>query len=394
MLVFLNASWVRPMKLTLTLVLTISLGIIVACGGSSSSSSPPPLPPEEEPTRTFKMGFTPWLYEATLNAQTTTYDRLQQHGDIIKHHLMSGVPWQEALEQTAYHPNVEAEINGRLTNTANSMEVFLAIDSLNTARNGLVPNWGETVNMPLPGEWANRSWSSSEVITAYINFSIDMIDRFQPTYFEYGTEVSELILNDPTAYIEYLVFAEAVYNAIKSRYPDLKLMTSVALKSPNSNSMALIATSYPSLLAYTDVVGISSYPYAFYEHINKGDPANLPINWLSQISAITANKPLAISETGWIAEDLEITEFQYSEQSDVNKQSSFTTLVLNQANDLNVQFVIWWCITDFDALWQDTLARDPTAKIWKDIGLYDQNQMPRAALAQWDYWFSLQHKQN
>jgi hypothetical protein len=367
------------------LFILITVGF-VGCGGSSDSDDEGPEP--EILTRSFKMGFTPWLYEATTDAQTTTYDRLHQHGDIIKHHLMSGVPWQESLDQTAYHPNVEGEINSRLTNTTNSMAVFLAIDTLNTSRNGLSPYWGESVNMPLQGEWANRSWSSPEVITAYVNFSLDMIDRFQPDYFEYGTEVSELIINDPVAYAEFLIFSQAVYTAIKALYPELKLITSVAMKSPGSAQTALIEAAYPQILDYTDVVGISTYPYAFFEHNDMGDPANLPSNWLSQITEISGNKPLAISETGWIAEDLAIDEFQYSEQSDPAKQAAYMNALLEASESMQMEFVIWWTVADFDTLWSDTLEEDPVAKIWKDIGLYDQQQATRISLNSWTNWLN------
>jgi hypothetical protein len=374
------------MKPLNSLLLTLLTLLFIGCGGSSDSDENEP--EEEVLTRGFKMGFTPWLYEATIDAQSTTYDRLHQHGDMIKHHLMSGVPWQEALDQTAYHPNVEGEINGRLTNTANSMSVFLAIDSLNTGRDGLVPNWGESVNMPLEGEWAERSWSSPEVITAYVNFSLDMIDRFQPDYFEYGTEVSELIINDPAGYAEYVIFSQAVYTAIKAVYPNLKLMTSVVMKSPGGASSQLVEAAYPEVLDYTDVVGISTYPYAFFAHDDKGDPANLPANWLSQIRSMVPSKPLAISETGWVGEDLTIDEFQLSIQSDSAKQAAYMSRLLEESEAMQMEFVIWWTVADFDTLWSETLAEDPTAKIWKDIGLYDGQQAARTSLNTWSGWLN------
>jgi hypothetical protein len=336
------------------------------------------------------MGFTPWLYEASLDARAVTYDRLQAHGDIIKHHLQGGIPWQEALDQTDYHPNVEAEINDRLNLTPNGMDVFLAIDSLNTMRDGLSPYWAASDNLPLPNEWANRSWNSDEVITAYINFAADMIDRFQPLFFEYGTEVSELLLNDPAGYADWVEFAQAVYEELKMRYPTLKLMTSVALKTPGSSEMQQIAASYNQVLVYTDIVGISTYPYVFYDHADRGDPENLPSDWLTQITGFSDGKPLAFSETGWIGEDLDIPDFHYSESSNQTKQANFAQLMLETAEDLDMEFVIWWTVADFDTLWSNELARDPLAKIWKDIGLYDENQDARSALQVWDNWLDRQ----
>ncbi len=362
--------------------------MFVSCGGSSSDPTatvtPPPPPVIEK--RSFYMGFTPWLYEASLDAISVTYSRISAHGDMIKHHIQGGIPWQEALDGTPYHANVETELSGRLSNTAAGTQIFLAIDSLNSARNGLSPNWGESDNQPLPGEWANRSWDSPEVIQAYINFATDMINRFQPTHFDYATEVSELILNNPTGYAEFVVFAEAVYTSLSSSYPNLKFVTSVALKSPSSSEMQLIEASYGQIMPYTDVLGISVYPYVFFNHSDRGNPNNMPTNWLSQVSNIAGNKPLAITETGWIAEDLDIPTFQYSEQSSQTKQDNYAIKMLQEADDMDMEFVIWWTTTDYDTLWNNELAQDPVAKIWKDIGLFDENQNTRAALQTWDSW--------
>jgi len=366
--------------------------IFTGCGGSTSDSITPPTspPPPVVEKRSFYMGFTPWLYEASLAAISTTYSRISTHGDMIKHHIQGGIPWQEALDGTAYHANVEAELSGRIDNTAAGTQIFLAIDSLNSARDALSPNWGESDNQPLSGDWASRTWSSPEVIAAYINFASDMIDRFQPTYFDYATEISELILNNPSGYSDFIIFAQAVHSSLSSLYPNLKLMTSVALKSPNSNEMQLIEASYGQIMPYTDVLGVSVYPYAFFNHSDRGDPTNMPSNWLSQITSIAGNKPLAITETGWIAEDLEIIDFQYSEQSDQTKQNAYATKMLQAAVDLDMEFVIWWTTTDFDTLWNNELAQDPIAKIWKDIGLYDENQNMRSALQTWDEWLAKQ----
>lgn len=367
------------------IAIACTLLLLQACGGSSDNSSTPA--PIAE-TRSFYMGFTPWLYEASTAAIDVTYGRLHSEGDIIKHHFMAGVPWQEAFEQAAYHPSVEAEITGRLANTSPSMTVFLALDSLNPMRETLADNWGSEPNQSRSGDWAARKFDSPEVITAYVTFALDLIDRFDPLYFEYGTEVSELILNDSVAFDEYLVFAEAVYSQIKAVHPELILITSVSLKSPDSTQMRQVQSAYAALLPYTDLVGVSIYPYVFFDHNDRGDPDNLPSNWLTQIQQIAPNKPLAISETGWIGEDLSIPEYQYSEMSDPAKQSRYAERLLTAADRMNMDFVIWWTVADFDTLWNNELNQDPLAKIWKDIGLYDGEQQPREALGNWQSWLA------
>ncbi len=110
-----------------TICLIFFVLMLNACGGgaSNSNSSPnnsqtptpsptptttqvptvtptPTLTPTPAPTRTFYMGFTPWPYDATLDAVNFTYDRIQEHGDMVKHHLMQGVPWDAAYTQSTY----------------------------------------------------------------------------------------------------------------------------------------------------------------------------------------------------------------------------------------------------------------------------------------------------
>lgn len=371
-------------------------GVIALFAGIFGSGTTMMLPPTPAPTlgpaptsRSFRMGFTPWQYEATVAARDTTYQRIHSHADIIKQHLSDGIPYQEALDGTAYHPDVENEINTRLTRTQSGMTVLLAIDSLSGGRDGKPLYWSAGGANALTEPWLSRPWSSPEVTTAYINFALDMIGRFQPAYFEYGTEVSELILNDLAAYNnEYVPFAQAVYTSIKAQHPTLPLLTTIAMKHPTSPEASLIATHYPSILPYTDVVGVSVYPYIFFTHANKGDPSTLPSDWLSQITAVAGGKPIAVSETGWAAQDTVIPSFSVNEPSNAQNQNSFADILLTEANTLGAIFVIWWTVTDFDALWSNTLGADPVARIWRDIGLYDEDQNARPALTTWDQWLA------
>ena len=57
---------------------------------------------------------------------------------------------------------------------------------------------------------------------------------------------------------------------------------------------------------YVDIVGVSTYGYAFYNHADKGNPDTLPADWLTQIRVIAPDKPYAVTETGWIAGNLSI----------------------------------------------------------------------------------------
>jgi len=349
--------------------------------GSDTSNTQP------SNTRSFFMGFTPWPYEATLSAITHTYTLIQDNGDIVSHHLMSGIPWEAAYNKTPLPTNVENDISAMINQTREDKVIYLAIDSLNAARNDLAQNWGNNGEEARPSPWDTRKFNDPETIEAYSHFALSMIERFKPMYFNYAPEISELILNDNEKFNEFTAFADQVSKNIKHTYPDLPLMVSVALKSPNSASAVNIESGMAKLDAFIDMIGISVYPYAFYEHNDKGDPNTMPPDWVSQISSIAKNKPIAVTETGWIAEDLSIATFGYSETSDNNKQKEFLSTLLTNANDLSMEFVIWFSVVDYDSLWNSILGQDDVSKLWKDTGLYDENLNSRPAMEHWRQYY-------
>ena len=139
---------------------------------------------------------------------------------------------------------------------------------------------------------------------------------------------------------------------------------------------------------YTDIVGVSVYPYIFFSHANKGDPDNMPPDWLSQASVLAQGKPVAITETGWIGQDLIIPSFSVNVPSNPQFQLDYAQRLLDESNTMNVEFIIWWTIVDFDALWNGVLLQDPVASIWRDIGLVDEGLQPRPALSEWQDWLA------
>jgi hypothetical protein len=367
------------------LSLCIVLPAVSGCSGSSSdnSSGGGGMQPPPAPSRNFALGFTPWPYDATVDAVNFVYAGIAARGDIIAHHLDGGIPWQEALDQAAYPAAVESELNSRLAQTPANKRVYLAINPFNGARDNLADYWDTQTNQPLPPIWAARDFDSPEVIQAYINFAKDLIARFDPEYFNLGIEVSELAINNSARFDKYITFAEQVTTSLKADYPDLKLMISVAMKSPGSASAAIINTEMPRVIQYIDVVGASIYPYVFFDHPDKGDPANLPADWLSQLQTIANGKAMAVAETGWIAERLEIPLFGVDVFANESQQNAYLQTLFDRAQALQMEFVIWFSLVDFDALWSGVLAQDPVAKIWRDTGLYDENLNARMALATW-----------
>lgn len=370
-------------KVRILAVLALT-GILSACdsGGGGGDSTPPPPPPMGE-ARGFYMGFTPWPYDSTQEAVNTTYSLIQDNGDLVAHHITEGVPWQQAFSGAPYPNDLMTEINGRVNQTRNEKVVYLAIDSLSILRDTMIGNWGENGQEARPFPWNLRSFDHPDVITAFSNFSLDLIEQFNPAYFNYATEANELLLRNPAQFEDFVVFAQGVYQNIKARYPDLPVMISVAMKSPDSGETTLFANQFSRLAPYVDIVGISVYPYAFYAASDGATPAALPGNWLSQINTIAPGKPVAITETGWVAQNLVIPEFGINVQSGEATQADYVRRLMAAADALDAQFVVWFSGIDYDAFWNGALGQNSLTAIWRDIGLYDPNTQPRQALTVW-----------
>ena len=375
---------VRHLPNVILLALFCLLG---ACGGSSgggNENARVPEPPKE--TRAFSMGFTPWPFDATLDAVNTTYTKIQENGDIVAHHLTEGIPWEAALNRTPYPAHLNREIDGRVSQTRREKAVYLAIDSLSILREKLVGNWGDNGQEPRSAPWDTRSFADPEVIAAYSNFALDMIARFEPEYFNYATEANELYSRNPAGFDDFVVFAREVYANIKREHPDLPVMISIALKSPDSAESALFVSQFARIATYVDIVGVSVYPYAFFSAEHGASPGNLPSNWLTQIRSIAPGKPVAITETGWVAEDLYLPQFGIDVKSDDATQRNYVERMLNEAQALEAKFVIWFTIVDFDALWNSVLGHNDLTAIWRDTGLYDETMRAREALETWQAW--------
>jgi len=368
----------RPLLAGL-LVVAPGLLALTACSSGDDGAGSGPVPE----TRASAMAFTPWPYDATLGAVTFTYDQILANGDWVAHHLDLGVPWEEALQGDPYPAAVENELNGRVANTPMGTPVYLAVTPLNVARDGLAANWGPGGAEPLPAPWDTRDFTDPEVAQAYTAWLVDLVTRFDPACLNVAIEVSELALNDPAAFQEFLGFEAAVVADLRLQFPELPLMISVGLKSPTSASAATLRTVMPDAIDHVDWVGLSMYPYVFFDHPDKGDPANLPADWFSQGVDLANGKPVAVAETGWIAEDLVIPTFSVNVPADEGDQTRYVEALLAECERHDARFVTWFTVADFDDLWNGVLGQDPIARIWRDTGLFDGIQVSRPALGAW-----------
>ncbi|MCP4204579.1 MAG: hypothetical protein GY769_21940 [bacterium] len=332
-------------------------------------------------TRPFYMGFTPFPYDVTTEAVEWTYERVLEHGDLIAHHLDTGVPWPEALAGSPYPPLVQNEIESRVVRTPDSQVVYLALTPLSQFRDGLAAYWSDQGAVPPPGPWARRAFDHPKVVEAYTAYCLELIDRLEPDYVAYGIEVDLLAANDPDAFEAFKRLARKVYRKIKRRHSDLPLFLTFTLGQPGEweTKKKVMAP----LLPYTDLLAISTYPFLAVGF--DGDPNRIPAEWFTRIRELDPDKPIAVAETSHAAETLTLDGFGVSIPGRKSWQKVFAKRLLRDASALDMEFVVWFSIVDYDALWEVAAAMGASEifKAWRDTGLYDQNLRPRPALKRW-----------
>lgn len=350
-------------------------------------------PPAE--SRSFYMGMTPHPHDYTQEGVDEAYKILSNHTDIIAHHFDDGIPWPEAYEGRSYHPNVENELSNRVKRLRKDQKVYVALAPLAHDRYSLAGYWEEASALERPGEWKHKKFDDPQVVTAYINFCRDLINRFDPDYFNYGVEVNGNWkgVTDPN-FVEFLGFAEKVYTTLKKEYPDLPIFVSFIKNSPTLSRTQVNINR--KLLQFSDYVAVSTYPFVTSEYApDRADPSELPRDWFSLIAELAPEKPFCIAETGYIAEDLIIDAYNIHIEGKAEYQAEYVKFLLEEMNNLNAEFVIWFVPRDYDLAWErlEDMGFPPWGRMWRDCGFIDENGNPRPALGVWDSWLGLPKKE-
>jgi hypothetical protein len=174
---------------------------------------------------------------------------------------------------------------------------------------------------------------------------------------------------------------------LKADYPDLPVFASFTYpdmkgnrddSAPAEQHQAAVR----ELLAHTDLLGLSVYPYSY---IYGGD-GSLPADYFDL--ALSYNLPVAITESGMPSQ--EFTSFFVKYPFEVQHQTNYMKSMLQLANQQNFRFVINWAAIDFEELLQDIpfFMRD-LARFWVYTGLETGSGCEKPALTIWDAYLQL-----
>lgn len=340
-------------------------------------------------TRNFLMGFSPWPWDATQAAVDWTFEKINEHGDIISQHLEEGVPWPEALSGASFSTNFQNLLQDRKNRAVSGKKVLLQLNPMDINRSALAPFRGNNPNEPLTAPWSTYSFDSAQVKTAYLNYVNRVADILKPDFIQIGIEVNLLIRNAPSKWASYVNLQCYVYQQLKISRPSTPVFVSV-FSVPYFPEWSNDDVGDPQLQGLADVSSCSDMiAFSVHPFMSALLAESFPENYFDRLFALT-NKPIGISESSYSAQVWSLNGLTWN--GTPQKQKEFVRLMFSAAEKRNAKFVIWYTVRDYDQLWKNALGQSDATLVWRDTGLYDENGLPREALSLWIETFKKQLK--
>ncbi|HZE95393.1 MAG TPA: hypothetical protein VE981_00040 [Planctomycetota bacterium] len=340
--------------------------------------------PQDKRTRPFAMGVNPFPYEITAEAVEATQLWILDNTDLAAVKFDEGVPWQEALEnKNTYDPAFESSIDWK-GKKPQDKKVFLSLTPLNKDKTGMAGYRGAFENMPNPDPWNKKDLDDPLVAKAYLNFCREMIRRFKPDYLAYGLEVNNLI-KVPAKWKKFVLFARDIYVALKKENPQLPLILTLSTETATDpEQIGQQRKAIGEILPVTDLIAVTAIPY-----LKEPNPAKIPKNYFAQMAALAPQKPFAIAETAFLAEDVNVDlgALHIERVGKAAWQADYLRFCFEEGVKHNAKFIVWMIPRDLDKLYDalPPLVREIILPI-RDTGLMDGAGNPRKSFELWSQW--------
>ena len=368
--------------------------VTLACAGTAAPAVPTPACQPNQPdaqieaaSRPYRMGFTRWPPEATLEGIARMDAFLAAHGDLTALHFDGGVPWPEALIGDPFPDGLMTSWKSTREAIPANHSLLVSITPLDMTRSKLANYWSDSDNQPLPKPWDAYPLDHPDVEKAYLNYARQVIEYFQPNYFAIGIEVNVAQVNAPETWSAYKKLHKFIYKNLKADYPTLPIFATFTVSHINGldgGEEAIQKTEIESLLPYLDLIGLSSYPFGWMYESGKADP--IPEDFFA--AALAFGKPLAVTESG--APSYSFSAFGKNYEFTEEYQARWVDFLLRQAGEHQFKFVAAFTGIDYNKL----LAVFPAdlrelGMIWVYTGLERSDGCPKRALLVWDGYLGL-----
>jgi len=371
------AAWGVPRPPSAAAVLICVLLALAGRSAPGDASGSRELPA----TRGFRMGFTPFPYDISLEAVGWVEDFIHENADIIAIHF-EGVPWAEAHTGQPFHAKILEDWDRQKRATPPNGEVYVAVSPLNLGRSGLAAYRAEEEGLPIPEPIAGKAFDDPVVTDAYLSYCRRAIEYLHPNYLAIGIEVNELYHNARPKWDAYVTLHRHVYRALKREHPDLPIFASFTLHNmlnPEWADREDMLAAFKELLPHNDAIAVSFYPFI----ASLTDEMGPALEWLKREFG-PSGKPFVITETGQPAEPLVLESVGATLPGDEQTQRDVLASLLAFAHSTDFRFVIWFLSRDYDALWEKIRDALPEFfKAWRDCGLVSGEGEERPACRLW-----------
>lgn len=379
--------------------LLLVLGLFFGCtfeppvGNGPPAPIAPPVINLTSDSRNFLMGFTTWPPDFDAKAIDDMFNFNGKHSDLFVFHQTAGLPWQEAFEGKPFPNKMVSSWSDMKARIPQDHKIYFALSPLNELREGLANSYNESSdNVPLTAPWNSFALNDPAVKTAYLNYAKKVVEEFDPDYLAIGIEANLLINKGENKWQEYLELHKFVYSELKKTYPDLLVFASIeyvdlkGLTSGSRGKESLHIQGAKDLMESSDVLGISTYPYAFW-FTQKPVPQDF-FDLAVQISDET-RKPIAITETGYSSDTFNAFGATYS--STEEDQFQYLELLFKKANEHKFLFIVNWAGIDFDKLTKKFFpgSAQDFSWLWTYTGIQRSNGNPKKAYYLWDAYLNL-----
>ena len=307
------------------------------------------------------------------------------HSTLYAVHLDDGIPWKEALADAPFPARVQRQLEDKARAVPNDHVLYVGLAPLDTDRKSLAPATGDQSRIPMPEEFKNVPLDDPKVERAYLNYARRVMKLFDPKFLNLGIEGGEIMSRDFNRWPHFENLYESVRSRIKEEFPDVQIGISFGLGDLRSDREARAAK---NLIAHSDYVGLSFYPYAssFDEKFGaipyrEDKPWRKPLAW---IRAYT-DKPIALCETGFVSKNVDLPKYGLKMTGSPELQAAYVQDLFRLAKQDHYLFVTWYLAVDYDKLYAKMPAGSEAMEMWLHSGFFDGDLRAKPA---WEIWKS------
>ena len=241
----------------------------------------------------------------------------------------------------------------------------------------------------LPDDLKFTSFNDTGLVSRYTKFLLSYIDRYKDVvkYVEIGNEVNIYLEANPDEIDAFASLYKQVYDAIKQKYPDVKVGTVFAYHEMKDKSGF---KAYEKLkIGDFDAFTLYIYDEGF---MFDRDPMEI-FHYLKEIQTLTGSRHFAMEEVGWNTE----SRIKGTQEDQIKTVDYFFDF-LKDAPD-RLEFMQWFMLHDDEKencgitgktfflpnspILENKKAMDPFIDFICYLGLLDENSVPKLAWHEW-----------